>query len=396
LRIICYILFFLLLVPESAFGQKKDTVAQEILLQDVYIQFDATQALHDLYDFKFEEAEKQFRWIAQKYPWHPLPYFLLGLSEWWKIMPQIDKTTYDDRFLAFMDTAIVTAENIYENRPEYKVEGAFFLAAAHGFKARLYSERGAWGKAAGGGRLSLKYLDDSKGQEYLSPELLLGDGLYNYFRVWIPENYGILKPVVAFFPKGDKELGIKQLREVANNAFYTRTEAQVFLMRILALEENQKDAGFQIISYLRELYPNNAYFHRFYMMMLYQLGRATQMRNEATSVLKKIDEGKFGYEETSGRYASFYLGQYYFARGELDKARDYYEKAVGFAEQIEAIESGYYHYSLLRLAKMYAEDSDYDLAMTSIEKIEDNAKRKSKVRKQAKKYRKEIRKLRKG
>ena len=350
----------------SCYGQKQDTVAQKILLQDPYIQFDATQALHDLYDFKFSEAEKQFRWIKQKYPWHPLPYFLLGLSEWWKIMPQISNTQYDERFLAYMDTSIVAAEKLYDDNPEYKVEGAFFLAAAHGFQARLWSERGAWGKAAGGGRKSLKYLDDSKGQEYLSPELLLGDGLYNYFAVWIPENYRILKPVLAFFPKGDKELGIRQLRTVANNAFYTRTEAQVFLMRILAIEENQKDAGFQIISYLRDLYPDNAYFHRFYMMMLYQMGRASQMRKEAELVLNYTKEGKFGYEQTAGRYDSFYLGQYWFGRGDMENSRIYYEGAVRYAEEIEAVESGYYHYSLLKLAKMYAEDEDYEQALANI------------------------------
>ena len=384
------------LLASWSFGQNDDTVEQKILLSDIYIQFDATQALHDLYNFEFEEAEMQFRWIRQKYPWHPLPHFLLGLSEWWKIMPQIEDTSYDEAFLAYMDTAIVAAENLYDNHPEYKVEAAFFLAAGYGFQARLHSERGAWGKAANEGRKSLKYLSDSKGQHELSPELLLGDGLYNYFAVWIPENYGILKPVLAFFPKGDKELGIQQLRTVAQNAFYTRTEAQVFLMRILAVEEGQKEAGFQIISYLRDLYPNNAYFHRFYLMMLYQMGRTTQMRNVALKVLKNIDEGKFGYEETSGRYASFYLGQYFFARGDMERAREYYELAVGFAEEIQAVESGYYHYSLLRLAKMYAEDEQYELALSNIDKIRDHAKRKSRVHQQAREYQKEIRRLQRG
>ena len=380
----------------TSFSQKADTVAQKILLQDINIQFDATQALHDLYDFKFEEAEKQFRWIKQKYPWHPLPYFLLGLSEWWKIMPEMTNLDHDERFMAYMDTAIVVAENLYDNREEYRVEGAFFLSAAHGFQARLWSDRGAWRKAAGGGRRSLKYLGESKGQEYLSPELLLGDGLYNYFSVWIPENYKILKPIMAFFPKGDKELGIKQLRTVASNAFYTRTEAQVFLMRILAIEENQKDAGFQIISYLRDLYPNNAYFHRFYVMMLYQMGRATEMRKQAELALQYMEEGKYGYEATTGRYVNFYMGQYWWGRSDMEKARFYYESTVACAERIEADESGYYHYSLLRLAKMYAEDGEYEQALTNIEKIQDNTKKKDRVAKQAKEYKKEIKKMQKG
>ena len=60
----------------------------------------------------------------------------------------------------------------------------------------------------------------------------MATALYNYYAEWISENYAILRPVLMFFPDGNKELGIKQLKTVANNAFYTRTEAQYFLMRI--------------------------------------------------------------------------------------------------------------------------------------------------------------------
>jgi hypothetical protein len=39
-----------------------------------------------------------------------------------------------------MDTTIMVGENLYKNHPEYKVEAAFFLSAAWGFKGRLYSD----------------------------------------------------------------------------------------------------------------------------------------------------------------------------------------------------------------------------------------------------------------
>ena len=76
---------------------KKDTTI--ILINNITMQIEISQALSDLYNFKFETAERQFRWFKQKYPWHPLPYFLLGLSEWWKIMPRIENRDHDDRFV---------------------------------------------------------------------------------------------------------------------------------------------------------------------------------------------------------------------------------------------------------------------------------------------------------
>ena len=133
----------------SAIAQaKKDTTI--ILISSITVQLETTQALNDLYNFKFEKAEQQFRWFKQKYAWHPLPYFLLGLSEWWKIMPNTDDTSHDERFFSYMDSTIRVAEHLHDKTPEYRIEAAFFLAAAYGFKGRLYSEgeRKEWRKAA--------------------------------------------------------------------------------------------------------------------------------------------------------------------------------------------------------------------------------------------------------
>ncbi len=359
-------------------AQDKSGPEQEIILNNINVQIDATVALNDLYNFKFAEAEKQFRWIKQKYAWHPLPYFLLGLSEWWKIMPNTRTKAYDKKFLAYMDSTILIAKNLYNKREDFKIEAAFFLSAAYGFKGRLYSdeERKEWRKAASAGKKALKYLEISKKQNDLSVELLFGDALYNYFSKWIPENYPALKPVLMFFPKGNKKLGLEQLRQVANNAFYTRTEAQVWLMRILNSYENDRKGALQIGEYLFKTYPRNAYFHRYYARLLYSNGQYTRMKPVSEKILAKIDSGVFGYEATSGRYASFYLGQYYQSRAKYDQSKIYYNKTVAFGEEVEAEETGYYLYACLYLARLYAQDEDYIKAEGYVEKIKDNSKKK--------------------
>ena len=331
---------------------KKDTSI--ILINDMVIQLEATQALNDMYNFKFEKAEQQFRWFKQKYKWHPLPYFLMGLGEWWKIMPDTRNQSYDAKFLAYMDSAILVGENLFNNYPEYKTESAFFLAAAYGFKGRLYAdeERKNWTKSAAVGKTALDYLEVCKKQNYLSPELLFGDALYNYFSVWVPENYPILKPVLWLFPKGDKKLGLQQLKEVSYNAFYTRTEAMVWLMRISNSYENDQPRAFQIAEYLHQIYPDNPYFHRYYARMLYSRGMYAELEKQGKEILARIDSGHFGYEATSGRYASFYLGQMYESRRKWDDAKKYYLLAVKFSEDNGAVESGYYLYSLIALGEI--------------------------------------------
>ena len=362
-----------------------------LLIADMFVQIEATQGLNDMYNFKFRRAKGQFYWLKRSYGDHPLPYFLLGLNEWWQIMPNLEVESHDVEFLAYMDTSIMKAKKLYEV-DTMKVEGAFFLAASYGFKARLYSERKKWLSAAGHANKALKYLDDCRSKEELSPELLFGDGLYNYFSVWIPENYPKLRPFLIMFDKGDKEQGLEQLREVAHNAFYTRTEAQYWLMRILFTEENDSQGALHESEYLHKTYPDNAYFHRYYMSLLFQTGRLAKAKILAEDMLMKIDSSYTGYEATSGRYACFFLAKIWESNLDQDKAFHYYNRTIEFAKQNNSLESGYYLYSLLGLARIYDKQGNIPEAEKCLKTVRKNSKRKHEANKRAREYLKVLKK----
>jgi predicted Zn-dependent protease len=397
IRLLSPVVFaFMLVAGFDASSQalaKKDSIV--ILLTDVNVQLECTQALNNLYNFKFPEAEQKFNSLKTNYGWHPLPYFLMGLIEWWKIMPNTKDTSHDKTFLAYMDTTIQVAERLYDDFPAYKVEASFFLAAAYGFKGRLYSdeERKNWRKAASAGKDALDYMEESKKAQNLSPELLFGDALYNYFSVWVPENYPSMKPLLWFFPKGDKALGLKQLKEVSYNAFYTRTEAMVWLMRILNSYENQQFEALQISKYLVEEYPDNPFFHRYYARMLYSMGRYSEAEPVCKDILARIDSGMVGYEGTSGRYAAFFLGQIYEARKKLDESKAYYQMCVKFAEEIGATDTGYYLFALIALGEISEKQGNKAEAKKYFKLVKEKADRKDEAFKDAKKR---LKKLEKG
>jgi tetratricopeptide (TPR) repeat protein len=373
----------------TAFGITADTAANSsgMLLLDAGLQIDISLAVNNMYNFNFTEAEREFRFIKYDHPQHPLPDFLLGLSQWWRIMPNLDDESFDARFLMYMDSAIYKAEQLLK-ADENNKEGAFFLAAAHGFKGRLFSERRSWRKATYAGSQALKYLDVGKsGNEvFFNPELMFGDALFNYYREWIPENYPLLKPILVFFPRGDKQLGLEQLREVAKNSFYSRTEAQYFLMRILYYEEKDVEGGYEMARYLHQTFPDNAYFHRFYVMLSYLRGRIDEMEKGSREILRKLDEGYVGYEATSGRYAAFFLGQVHQQRGKLEEAKAYYQRAISFGEETEAQESGYYLYAMLNLAKIYIKEDRRKEANQLLKAIKKYAKRKHPAHQEARDY----------
>lgn len=337
------------------------------------IQVECTEAIDSLYNFKFDIAEKQFNWLRQQYPDHPLSYFLLGLSDWWKIMPNDAIEIYDDSFLGYMDTTIKKAKEMYDNDPT-NPEATFFLAAANGFKSRLYADRGHYTRATVAAKSSLNYLNENiELGEAFSPEFLFGHGLYNYFREWIPENKRFLKAVVMFFPKGDKQLGIDQLEKVSKEAFYTRIEAMNFLMRIYGTYENDREKAFPIAKYLHENFPDNAVFHRYYMKIAFLQNKHLIVEKESKLILHKIKNGEIGYEDESGRLASYFLAQELKYRGDTLNAIENYQNCIKFGRTINLLHKGYCLGSMKQLAEYAEKTNDVEKAIYYYELILENA-----------------------
>jgi hypothetical protein len=353
------------------------------------VQIEATDAINNMYNFKFDSAEVQFNKLKIKYSHHPLPYFLFGLMEYWKIMPNDNVKDYDEKFYAYMDSTIKKGEALLDKN-DNNVEAAFFLSAAYGFKGRLLSERGSWTKATFAGKNALKYLQKSKEKDGLGPEFVFGDGLYNYYAIWIPENYKILKPILAMFPKGDKVKGIEQLKETANNAFYTRVEAQTYLMRIYENEENKADLAYPISKYLYETYPDNPFFLRYFVKTTYVLNKNEEAEKACKILYDRVIAKLPFYEAVAGRYACFILGYYArFRHADKVKAKEYFLKAIEFSESVKQTSMGYCLYSIEYLAQMADEEKDIELAKTYYRKVKEYADSDHITYANAKKYLKE-------
>lgn len=355
------------------------------LLLDKGLQYRITKSINSMYNFDFPTAERDFTVIMYQYPDHPLPDFLMALGYWWRIEIDVTNTRFDNIFIQYLDRANEKAQRMFDADPKNK-EAAFFLAAGYGFQGRLYSERKSWTKAAWAGRNALKYMDLSRGEAEFNPELLLGDALFNYFSVWIPENYPLLKPVMALFPKGNKELGLKQLETVASNAFYTRVEAQYFLFRLYASEEKKPYEALRISEYLHSKFPNNPYFHRSYARHLYTVGRWTESVDQSLEILDRIEKKQYGYESNSGRFAAFFTAEYFFRMGDKAEAKKYYLKTIAYGEESESQESGYYLHSLIQLGKMETAAKNKAQAKKYFDQVKKYAKRKHPAHKEARDF----------
>ena len=131
---IYYATLFFLINSTAGFAQSEgdplsNVNKDSLLIADMNVQMDANEAINLMYNFKFIEARKQFNWFKQYYPEHPLPYFLMGLNEWWQIMPNLDVESHDEHFYAYMDTSIMKAKEL--------ISQDFFKQ----FRPKTYSKR---------------------------------------------------------------------------------------------------------------------------------------------------------------------------------------------------------------------------------------------------------------
>ncbi|WP_240047085.1 tol-pal system protein YbgF [Hymenobacter nivis] len=358
------------------------------LLLDPDIRGELGGAVANLYNFKFDRAERQFRSLRRRYPHHPMPYFLLGLNVWWKMMPSnFTDTKYDRLFLAYMDTTIAQAKRRYD-ADDKNYEACFFLAAAYGFEARLFGERSSYAKASLYSKRALNYLERSREANGLSPEFLLGQGLFNYYADVITEAHPWLKPVLVFFPKGNRVLGLQQVRTVATEGFYTRTEAKIQLIDMLQSTREKNPLGaLQICAGLLAEFPDNAYVQREYAKLCFVTGNIGAGEAVSRQMLEKISLGLPGYEATSGRYAAYYMGYYnQFIYHNLTAAKDYYLRCIVFAEVSGQTQQRYYSYANGNLAKIALQEHDAPAARRYYQAVLDHADKALPLRAEAQQY----------
>ncbi|MFD1469369.1 tetratricopeptide repeat protein [Hymenobacter caeli] len=358
------------------------------LLLDADIRQELGGAVANMYNFKFDRAERQFRSLRRRYPQHPMPYFLLGLNTWWKMMPSnLTDEKYDRLFLAYMDTAVAQAKHRYD-ADKNNYEACFFLAAAYGFEARLYGQRNALAKATLCSKRALGYIERSRDANGLSPEFLLGQGLFNYYADLVGEQHPWLKPVLLFFPRGDRVLGLQQVRTVAAEGFYTRTEARIQLIDILeGPREKNPAAAVAVCRQLLAEFPDNAYVQREYAKLCFVSGDVPQCIQTSQQLLDKINLGLPGYEATSGRYAAYYLGYYnQFYHRNLAAAKDNYLRCIVFAETSGQTQQRYYVFANGNLAKIALEEHDEAAARRYYQAVVEHADRSLPIRAEAEKY----------
>ncbi|MFB6274413.1 MAG: tetratricopeptide repeat protein [Salinibacter sp.] len=278
------------------------------ILDDPFVRRVGTKGISDLYGMRFEEARAHFDKIDARYPDHPVGPFLKGLNLWWTIMLDLTDTSHDEAFIEQMNTVIDRCDTLLEKNSDH-FDAALFKAAAHGFLARLHSNRSRWWKTIQHGRAAIKYVQKVEAVAPKRGDYVFGSGLYDYYVDVLAEEYTLSKAITWLLPDGNKKRGLRLLRETATNGRYVKTEAIYFLAKVHYLYEGDFQGSRKWVSKLRERHPNNPFFHTFEGRVYARWGRWGEARQIFRTVVERCDAGMPGYNAHMEEVAHLYLAR---------------------------------------------------------------------------------------
>lgn len=331
-----------------------------------------TKGIRQIYDIKFDQAETTFRQLIADYPEHPAGRFFLAMIDWWRILLNPDDESHDEIFFQKLEDVIYQCDQILDNNPD-DVDALFFKGGSIGFRGRLRSLRESWLKAADDGREALPIVQKASTLDPKNVDVQLGFGIYDYYASVIPNEYPMLKPLMIFFPPADKDKGIKELMNTAENGKYAKYEARYFLMTLYYDYENDIYKAAQYAQMLNGEFPDNPVFERWTGRIKARNGDYSGSALIFEDVLKKGDSGYMGYNTVAAkREATYYVALEYKNTNELDSSENYFNKCLEYSKEIDKDEeSGFWINSVLYLGMLNDQMGNRDKALEYYNQILD-------------------------
>jgi len=288
-----------------------------------------------IYKMDFDSADIISGQLINMNTKDPSGYFMKAMTEWWKIYINKDDQSHDSSYLAATDKCVKICEDrVSDNQND---DWALFLqGGAIGYRGFLNSMRENWLKAVDDGREGLSLIQRAYELNPNNKDAVFGIGIYNYAADYVTDKYPFLKTLLFFFPKGNKELGLSQLKDCAENAKFSRVEANFVLCYVnLSYEKNYIESK-KYAEKIYKLYPENPVAEKYLGRSYVGLYLWNESMNTWKDILAKADSNKAGYNNKFVKRESFYyLGLSQMRVNNLDDAFKNYEQSENLSSELD-------------------------------------------------------------
>jgi len=229
----------------------------------------------------FVSADSIFSARSAADPASPAGEFGLGLSAWWKLVSGMEGASSAD-VERHLEQAMTISKRFAE-LPGKRAEALYYSGRSSSLLSAIYLIENRKVQAAKSAQRSQSYLSLCLKEDPKFVDANLGLGLYHYYADALPRFFKFFGWLVGI--KGNRDLGLRELRAAAQGGATTQPEALYFLTNVLTNFEGRPDEAILLIRVLSQAYPRNHVFFVEYQNCLESLGYYPEAEDAYTRAL---------------------------------------------------------------------------------------------------------------
>jgi tetratricopeptide (TPR) repeat protein len=232
---------------------------------------------------------------------------------------------YQENMLRYVAEAVAKGEKRIEKNPQDS-QAYLAMVLAKIAKVKWATQQKKYLTVASESTNIWNYLEKAKESDPQNHDISFFMGLFHYHIDHLPTLARVLSSILV--TAGDRQKGLQEIEIAANKGDLLKQIAQLELSTVYLYFENKPSRALAIYRELKDKYPNNYNF-------LFGLGNAlseTGRFDEAFKIAREIEQGiQSGKEPYAPQLQPRYnqlMGRILFDRGEYDKAKEYFQKAL--------------------------------------------------------------------
>jgi hypothetical protein len=216
-------------------------------------------AMHANYELNFDESGELTRRLQTMYPDHPVGYLLEAERYWWEAQADPGNKAIEKAYYAAQKFAVEKGLDALKQNKYARTETLSYMGSSYGSLARFQlTRKNAYYSALRAGMKAVRYVQQVYQIDPNYYDVYAGLGAYNYFTAVLP---AVIKPFAFLIGvRGQKELGLEQLRIAMDKSRHSRTEAKIIYYAVL-LEEKRYPEALRLLEEFTVEFPDNFVFY---------------------------------------------------------------------------------------------------------------------------------------
>jgi len=211
----------------------------------------------------------------------------LAFANFWMLMYETSGENEKYHTLCKQDADFVI--NSISSKQEHSNDEVFQLISAKSIKLKILMDQKNYLKAVKDIRDIIAYFEYALDHED-NYKMKLIAGMYNYYIETAKEDYPIIYPIAIFYPSGDKQKGIKMIKDCTKvNDKSIRIRSYLYLARIYYRDEKNIQTSAYYYNTLLKQYPDNIVWRYEYLKALEQFNKKEEALIQKEILSEKIN-----------------------------------------------------------------------------------------------------------